>query len=58
MGTLYDVARQVTDEVCGDGTYAKLNEHHPDPGVQAAIAKWRGDAGVDSSSTDPERPLE
>lgn len=38
---LYDVARQVTDEVFGQGTYAELNRDHPDPGVQRAIQRWR-----------------
>lgn len=36
---LYDIARQVTDEVLGEGTYASLNAGHPDPGVQAAIRR-------------------
>ena len=36
---LYDIARQVTDEVLGEGTYAALNAGNPDPGVQGAIAK-------------------
>lgn len=35
---LYDIAKQVTDEVCGEGTYASVNRDNPDPGVQAAIA--------------------
>lgn len=34
--TVFDVALQVTDEILGAGTYARINEHHPDPGVQAA----------------------
>lgn len=34
---LYDIAREVTDEVMGKGTYAKLNGGSPDPSVQAAI---------------------
>ena len=38
---LYDVALEVTDEQFGDGTYAESNAGHPDPGVQAAIARWR-----------------
>ena len=36
---LYDVAREVTDEVFGEGTYAEMNGGSPDPGVQAAIAR-------------------
>ena len=36
---LYDVARKVTDEVLGDGTYAELNAGNPDPRVQAAIRR-------------------
>lgn len=39
--TLYDVAREVTDEALGDGTYATLNSGNPDPGVQAAIKRFR-----------------
>lgn len=37
--SLYDIARQVTDEVLGEGTYARLNSGHPDPGVQEAIRR-------------------
>lgn len=37
---LYDVALQITDEVLGPGTYAEHNTGNPDPGVQAAIARW------------------
>lgn len=36
---LYDIARKVTDEVLGEGTYAEINKDHPDPGVQAAIKR-------------------
>lgn len=36
---MYDIARQVTDEVLGKGAYAYLNKGNPDPGVQAAIAR-------------------
>lgn len=39
MGDLYDIARRVTDEVLGEGTYADLNKGNPDPGVQAAIKR-------------------
>jgi hypothetical protein len=39
MGDLYDIARQITDEVLGEGTYADLNRGNPDPGVQAAIER-------------------
>lgn len=39
MTDLYDIARKVTDEVLGEGTYAKINEGNPDPGVQAAIKR-------------------
>jgi hypothetical protein len=42
MTDLYDIARQVTDEVLGDGTYAELNKGNPDPGVQAAIRRQTG----------------
>ena len=37
--SLYDIAREVTDEVLGEGTYARLNADHPDPEVQAAIRR-------------------
>lgn len=36
---LYDIAREVTDEVLGEGTYARLNAGHPDPEVQATIRR-------------------
>jgi hypothetical protein len=36
---LYDVAREVTDEVLGAGTYAEVNAGSLNPGVQAAIAQ-------------------
>jgi hypothetical protein len=39
VSDLYDVARQVTDEVMGEGTYAESNAGNPDPGVQAAIER-------------------
>jgi hypothetical protein len=35
---LYDVAREVTDEVMGPGSYAELNRDHPDPHVRRAAA--------------------
>lgn len=34
---LYDIARQVTDEVLGEGTYEEINKSNPNPGVQQAI---------------------
>jgi len=36
---LYDIAREVTDEVFGEGAYAEINKDNPDPGVQAAIQR-------------------
>jgi hypothetical protein len=36
---LYDVARQITDEILGEGGYAEINHGNPDPRVQAAIAR-------------------
>lgn len=39
MSDLYDIARQVTDEVLGTGTYAEVNAGNPNPGVQAAIQR-------------------
>jgi hypothetical protein len=41
MSDMYDIARRVTDEVLGEGTYADLNRGNPDPGVQAAIKRAR-----------------
>jgi hypothetical protein len=38
---LYDIAREVTDEVLGEGTYAAMNKDNPNPGVQAAIKNVR-----------------
>ncbi len=40
--SLYDVAREVTDDVLGEGTYAKVNEGNHNPGVQAAIKRGEG----------------
>jgi hypothetical protein len=37
--SLYDVARRVTDEVLGAGSYAQINAGNPDPGVQQAIQR-------------------
>lgn len=39
MTDLYDIAREVTDEVMGEGTYEKLNDGNPDPKVQEAIKR-------------------
>lgn len=41
---LYDIAREVTDEVLGEGTYAQINKNNPDPGVQATIKESEEDA--------------
>jgi len=49
---LYDVARQVTDEVFGEGAYAELNGSNPHPAVQAAI-KRSGHQTVPVAPTDP-----
>jgi hypothetical protein len=38
---LYDIALEVTDEALGEGTYADMNGGSPDPGVRAAITRWR-----------------
>lgn len=38
---MYDIARRVTDEVLGEGTYDDLNKGNPDPGVQAAIERGK-----------------
>lgn len=35
----YDLARDVTDEAFGPGTYAEMNAGNPDPGVQGAIKR-------------------
>lgn len=42
-GHLFDIAREVTDEVFGEGTYADMNKSHPNPDVQAAIKRARDD---------------
>lgn len=39
MTDLYDVAREVTDSVFGEGAYAEMNGGNPDPGVQASIKR-------------------
>lgn len=39
MSDLYDIARRVTDEVLGEGTYEEINKNNPDPSVQAAIRR-------------------
>lgn len=36
---MYDIAREVTDNVLGIGTYAQTNAGNPDPRVQAAIRR-------------------
>lgn len=34
MSELHRIAREVTDEIMGPGTYARLNATHPDPAVR------------------------
>jgi len=36
----YDFALQATDTVSGEGTYAQVNFHNPNPMVQRAIKRW------------------
>lgn len=44
---LYDIARKVTDEVLGEGTYASLHRANPNPEVQAAIARAEHDTDTE-----------
>ena len=44
---MYDIARHITDDVFGEGTYAEMNKNHPDPGVQGTIRRI-GHTKVDS----------
>lgn len=39
----FDVARQITDEVFGAGSYAQMNAGNPDPRVQLAIQRGQTD---------------
>ena len=39
MTDLWDIARQVTDEVMGEGTYAESNKGNMDPKVQEQVKK-------------------
>lgn len=50
---LYDVARQVTDEIFGAGSYAEMNKHHPDPGVQRTIRN----SGANMAEVEEDRPF-
>jgi hypothetical protein len=36
--SLWDIAREVVDEVCGPGAYAQANRGNPDPLVQEQVA--------------------
>jgi hypothetical protein len=38
---LYDIAREVTDDVFGKGAYEDINRDSPDPQVQAAIKRGK-----------------
>lgn len=37
--SLWDIARQITDEVLGEGTYDNMHLNNPNPHVQTAIQK-------------------
>lgn len=54
---LYDVAREVTDEVFGKGTYAEMHASNPDPGVQRAILRANEGAMACNKTPPPEHPL-
>jgi hypothetical protein len=41
---MWDIARQVTDEVIGPGAYAAANEGNPDPRVREQVAISRANA--------------
>lgn len=44
---MWDIAREVTDEVLGAGAYAQANEGNRDPLVQEQVAKSRaGSTGL------------
>lgn len=55
--TLYDIAREVTDEMLGEGTYDELNKNNPKPGVQAAIVKASLPEGLKDRPFDERRKL-
>lgn len=50
---MYDIARLVTDEVLGSGTYEALNGDHPDPDVRAAIERGRAEAAGSQTNGHP-----
>jgi hypothetical protein len=37
---MYRIAREVMDEVMGEGAYAEHNKGNPDPSIQAEIRAW------------------
>lgn len=39
--SMYDIARKITDDVMGEGSYENLNKGNPDPEVQAAIERGK-----------------
>lgn len=43
MTNLYEIAKQVTDEVLGEGTYDKINKGNLDPNVQKVINKKKNE---------------
>lgn len=47
---LYVLAKRVTDEVMGEGAYAEMNAHNPNPAVRAVI---RMESGQTEFHVDP-----
>ena len=37
---MYRIAREVMDEVMGEGAYAEHNKDNPDPRIQAEVKAW------------------
>lgn len=36
---MYDIAREIMDEVFGEGAYADMNKDHPDPKIREAAKR-------------------
>ena len=37
---MYDIALNVTDDVMGEGYYAREHRNSPDPEIRAAVQRW------------------
>jgi hypothetical protein len=51
MDDLFRIAREVTDEVMGPGSYAAANEGNPDPLVREQVQISKTDGGVMETMT-------